>query len=94
VNLNTSNLSHPRMQWEIESALRQAAERSRANGIGIAPVKSASGQTLFTVMHDRQDVPAFSFWQRNDAGIPSNITLQITKALREQAKTLHTNRTA
>lgn len=73
------------MQWSIEAALWQAVERSRANGIGIAPVKAASGQTLFTVMHDRQDVPAFSFWQPG-AGLPSNITPQITKALREQAK--------
>lgn len=85
MNLNTSNLSHPRTQLNIEAALWQAAELSRANGIGIAPVKSASGQTLFTVMHDRQDVPAFSFWQRHGSGIPSNITPQITKALREQA---------
>lgn len=88
MNLNTSNLSHPRTQWNIEAALWQAAERSRANGIGIAPVKSASGQTLFTVMHDRQDVPAFSFWKREGRGIPSNITPQIIKALREQAKQL------
>lgn len=94
MNLNTSNLSHPKIQWSIEAALWQATELSRANGIGIAPVKSAAGQTLFTVMHDRKDVPAFSFWQRNGAGIPSNITPQITKALREQAKTLHTTRTA
>lgn len=85
MNLNTSNLSHPRTQWNIEAALWEAVERSRANGIGIAPVKSASGHTLFTVMHDRQDVPAFSFWQRQGEGLPSNITPQIIKALRGQA---------
>lgn len=82
MNLNTSNLSHPRMQWSIESALWQATELSRANGIGIAPVNAASGQTLFTVMHDRQDVPAFSFWQCADCGIPSNITEQVVKTIR------------
>lgn len=94
MNLNTSNLGHPKAQWSIEAALWQATELSRTNGIGIAPVKSASGHTLFTVMHDRQDVPAFSFWQREGNGIPSNITPQIIKALREQAKSLHTNRAA
>lgn len=86
MNLNTSNLSHPKMQWEIESALWLAAEKSRARGIGIARIYSSSGRHLFTVMHDRQDVPAFSFWLRQEAGLPSNITPQIIKALREQAK--------
>lgn len=94
MNLNTSNLSHPRIQQTIKAALWQAAEKSLGHGIGIAMVKSASGQHLFTVMHDRQEVPAFSFWQRKGCGIPRNITPQIVKALREQAKTLHTTRTA
>lgn len=88
MNLNTSNLSYPRMQWEIEAAMLRSIDSSRENGVGISSVKTASGQTLFTVMHDRQGVPAFSFWQRQGEGIPSNITPQIIKALREQAKQL------
>jgi hypothetical protein len=88
MNLDTSNLSHPRLSWSIEAALWQAIENSREYGIGITHVNSASGQTLFSVMHDRRDVPAFSFWQRAGCGIPSNITPQIIKALREQAKKL------
>lgn len=87
MSLNTSNLSHPKTQWSIEAALWQAIENSRhSGGIGISVVKSASGHTLFSVMHDRRDVPAFSFWQRAGCGIPDNITPQIIKALRKQAK--------
>lgn len=80
MNLNNSNLSHPRMQWSLEAAMWRAAEFSRANGIGISSVQSAGGKHVVGVLHDRKAIPAFSFWRQG-----KNVTPQIVKALREHA---------
>lgn len=78
MNLNTSILSHPRMQWELQAAMMRAVERSQERGIGIATAKTASGGHFVGVMHDRRAVPGLSFWRGG-----KDITPQITKALRE-----------
>lgn len=84
MNLNTSNLSHPRVSWEIEAAMWRAIECSRDSlGVGIAAVTTASGKKLFSVIHDRKDVPAFSFWREG-----KEVTAQVVKALRDQVKAL------
>lgn len=77
MNLNTSNLSHPRIQWAIEAAMWRAIENSRERGVGVASVQSATDKHLVGVMHDRQAIPAFSFWRRGQ-----DITDQIIPVLR------------
>ncbi len=85
MNLNTSNLSHPRTAWSFEAAMWRAIEESRgcSLGKGIADVNSASGKLLFIVIHDRHDTPGFSFWRK---GV--DVTAQVIKALREQGKSV------
>ncbi len=85
MNLNTSNLSHPRTAWSVEAAMWRAIEESRecSMGVGITAVDSASGKLLFSVIHDRHDTPGFSFWRK---GV--DVTAQVIKALREQGKSV------
>ncbi len=85
MNLNTSNLSHPRTAWSVEAAMWRAIEESRecSMGVGITAVDSASGKLLFSVIHDRHHTPGFSFWRK---GV--DVTAQVIKALREQDKTV------
>lgn len=85
MNLNTSNLSHPRTAWSVEAAMWRAIEESRKcqSGIGIEQVQSANSKPLFTVIHDRHDTPGFSFWRK---GV--DVTAQVIKALREQGKSM------
>jgi hypothetical protein len=85
MNLNTSNLSHPRTAWSVEAAMWRAIEESRecSMGVGITAVDSTSGKLLFSVIHDRHDTPGFSFWRK---GV--DVTAQVIKALREQGKAL------
>ena len=85
MNLNTSNLGHPRTAWSVEAAMWRAVEESRkcVFGKGITEVNSASGKLLFSVIHDRHDTPGFSFWRK---GV--DVTAQVIKALREQDKTV------
>lgn len=81
MNLNTSNLSHYRTQWEIEAAMWRAVELSRrGRGVGIAKALAKSGSTIISVLHDRQAVPAFSFWRDG-----FDVTESVVKALREFA---------
>lgn len=83
MNLNTSNLSHPRMAWEIEAAMWRAIESSRETGVGIEYASTAAGKPLIAVIHDRTAVPAFMF---SSATYPDDITPQVLKVLREQAQ--------
>lgn len=55
--INANALRHPRTQWEIEAALWRAID------YGAAIAVSASGREIVSVIHDRQSVPAFSFWR-------------------------------
>lgn len=57
MNLNESALRHPRTQWEIEAACWRAVNN------GSATACSASGGEIVTVVHDRSQVPALSFWR-------------------------------
>jgi hypothetical protein len=81
MRLNTSNLSHPRIEWEIRAAMMRAVEISAKSGIAIGCVRNAAGDVIFTATHDRQAVPAFSF----RAG-QVDVTPQVLKVLRKQAE--------
>lgn len=89
MNLNTSNLSHPRTAWSVEAAMWRAIEESRecSMGVGIKGVHSASGKTLFSVIHTRHHTPGFSFWRK---GV--DVTAQVIKALRERGKTMESGK--
>ena len=54
--INANALRHPRTQWEIESALWRALEH------GHAAACNAAGREIVSIWHDRDRVPAFSFW--------------------------------
>lgn len=83
MNLNTSNLSHPRMQWEIEAAMYRAIESSRETGVGIEYASTAAGKPLLSVIHVRGEAKAFMF-----ATMPfqQDCTQQVLRVLREQVK--------
>lgn len=83
MRLNTSNLSHPRMAWEIEAAMWRAVEQSRENLMGTTFVDNARGKPIMVVVHARRSAPAFRFYSEP---FSQDITQQVTKALREQAK--------
>lgn len=55
--INTNALRHPRTQWEIEAAMWRAIE------YGAAIAVSALNREIVSVIHDREQVPAFSFWR-------------------------------
>lgn len=57
MNLNESSLRHPRTQWAIEAAMWRAIE------YGAAIASSAAGKEIVTVVHDRSQVPALTFWK-------------------------------
>lgn len=78
--MNAQALKHPRTEWEIEAAMWRAIEYSNklANAFGSAFVKSAKGEVFMTVCHDREAIPAFSFYRNNG----QNITAQVLAVLR------------
>ena len=55
--INQTALRHPRTQWEIESALWRAIDQGQATAC------NAAGGEIVTVAHDREDIPALSFWR-------------------------------
>lgn len=57
MKFNANALRHPRTQWEIESALWRAID------YGAAIAVRTSGREIVSVIHDRDQVPAFSFWR-------------------------------
>lgn len=69
--INANALRHPRTQWEIEAAMWRAIEYGSAIAI------SASGREIVSVIHDRDQVPAFSFWRNCQ-----DVTAEFLKALR------------
>lgn len=69
--INANALRHPRTQWEIEAALWRAIE------YGAAIAVSASNREIVSVIHDRNQVPAFSFWRAGQ-----DVTAEFLKALR------------
>jgi hypothetical protein len=71
--INANALRHPRTQWEIESALWRAIE------YGAATACNAAGGEIFTAVHDRSQVPAFSFWRGCE-----DVTGEFLKVLRAQ----------
>lgn len=78
MNLNVSNLSHPRTAWSLEAAMFRAIE-SKAP-IGRAEVETASGKHLMTVIHRRNTPSAFRFY-----ACGTDVTDKVLKALRSQA---------
>lgn len=74
MNLNASNLSHPRVQWELESAMWRAIE------YGAAIVCNAAGDEIVSVIHDRTAIPAFAFY-RNCV----DVTPAVLKVLRSRS---------
>ncbi len=81
MNLNTSNLSHPRMQWEIQAAMWRAKDESLLSdeSTGGAYACNAAGKPVVYVFHDRTAVPAFAFYIEPYC---HNITTQVLKVLR------------
>lgn len=69
--INANALRNPRTQWEIEAAMWRALEH------GAAIAVSAKGSEILSVIHDRRQVPAFSFYRGT-----KNVTEQALKALR------------
>lgn len=77
MNLNSSNLGHPRTAWSIEAAMWRSIESKAC--IGRAEVETASGKHLLTVIHQRNAPSAFRFYAGG-----SNVTDKVLKALRSQ----------
>lgn len=79
--LNRTSLSHPRTQWSIEAAMWRAIEHSSQSigGHGLARACSASGKQIVSVWHDRNEVPAFSFYRNGQ-----DVTAAVVAALRAQ----------
>lgn len=69
--INANALRNPRTQWEIEASMWRALE------YGAAIAVSAKGAEILSVIHDRKQVPAFSFYRG-----AKNVTEQALKALR------------
>lgn len=69
--INANALRNPRTQWEIEAAMWRALQ------YGAAIAVSAKGTEILSVIHDRKQVPAFSFYRAT-----KNVTEQALKALR------------
>lgn len=78
--MNCQALKHPRTQWSLEAAMWRAIEYSNKsdNALGSAFVESAKGEVFMTVCHDREAIPAFSFYCNNG----QNITAQVLAVLR------------
>lgn len=78
--LNISNLSHPRMLWNLHAAMIQATQGSFKNKIGWAAVHNKHGKEILLVRHVRS--PKGLSWfmfvdtQHND------VTANVLKALR------------
>jgi hypothetical protein len=71
--INPTALRHPRTQWEIESAMWRATE------YGAAIACTAAGKEIVSIVHDRSQVPAFSFWRGCE-----DVTGEFLKVLRAQ----------
>jgi hypothetical protein len=78
--LNNTSLNHPRSQWEIEACLHRATE------YGAAIAMTATGREIVTAIHDRDSVPAFSFWRDGQ-----DITGEFLKVIRGHAAGVKTN---
>lgn len=79
MNLNRTNLSHPRTAWSIEAAMWRAVERSRGRLVGFSVVETAEGKELLKVFHHRGKPGAFVFYADD-----FNVTDKVLKALRVQ----------
>lgn len=55
--INAASMRHPAVQRNIEAACWRAIE------YGAAIAVSASGKEIVTVIHERTEVPALSFWK-------------------------------
>jgi hypothetical protein len=78
--LNAAALRHPKTQWEIEACLHRATEY----GADIA--MTATGREIVTAIHDRDSVPAFSFWRNGHDN-----TGEFLKVIRGHAAGVKTN---
>lgn len=63
-NLNAAALSR-RDQLGIEAAMWRAIENSKKAMlcVGFSKARNASGDEIFTIRHDRDAIPAFSFYR-------------------------------
>lgn len=57
MKINAAAMRLPAVQWNIEAACWRAIE------YGAAIATSAAGKEIVTVIHDRAQVPALSFWK-------------------------------
>jgi hypothetical protein len=71
--INATALRHPRTAWEIESALWRAIE------YGAAIACTAAGKEIVSIVHDRSQVPAFSFYRGGQ-----DVTAEFLRVLRSQ----------
>jgi hypothetical protein len=71
--MNANALRHPRVSWEIEAALWRATE------YGAAIACTAAGKEIVSIVHDRSQVPAFSFWRGCE-----DVSAEFLKVLRAQ----------
>lgn len=73
--INANALKHQRTEWEIEAAIWRAIE------YGAAIAMTATGREIVTAIHDRDSVPAFSFWRDGQ-----DITGDFLKVIRANAR--------
>jgi hypothetical protein len=73
--LNAAALRHPATQWNIEACLHRATE------YGAAIAMTSTGREIVTAIHDRDSVPAFSFWRDGQ-----DITGEFLKVIRAHAR--------
>lgn len=78
MNLNQSNLGHPRVQREIHAAMMRSVEASKGAGrFGSADIKNAAGKTIMQVIHWRGFPDAIQFLANGE-----RVTDKVLKALR------------
>lgn len=69
--INANAMRHPRVEWEILAACWRAID------YGAAIAMSATNTEIVSVIHDRNEVPAFSFWRAGQ-----DVTAEFLKVLR------------
>jgi hypothetical protein len=72
--INANAWKHPRTEWEILAACWRATE------YGAAIACTAAGKEIVSIVHDRSQVPAFSFWRGCE-----DVTGEFLKVLRARA---------
>lgn len=81
MGLSAGSLKHPRMQWNIEAAIRNAVYRSLYNengrGYGWAFVRNSKDKVFMMVTHSRKILGGLTFYKDGE-----DVTDIVVKALR------------